>query len=587
MVLFEYRHCDIPYMHKTEGRCTDNVGILRDYITALPKYLNPWYGFKHLPGLQSLKYEAHGISIKTVSAAKSLDVATDKLRGFSLFGSFVDECEFIPFMKAVIDGANPTVVQARETAKKYGLRTCMMYASTPGDLETTHGREWQSILDNLPRFNEQMYDLDREDIGSFFDVDGTDEEVARSKSSNRITMVYIEFNYKQLRKTEEWLQAQYEEAVRMDTMGEFRRGVLLQRFRGDNSALFNQADLDYMKAHVREPDYQILMLKKFTLNVYKHNVINVSLTAQYPYFDIHLPYMIGIDIASGKGGDNTAIIIVNPYTLEIIAEMKSSYMGTFDLMRIITELAKMMPGALFCPETNNIGSTVIEFVQETHLEARFFHDPKLDISKNAITIDPKNPNDLRQKSIERGYIGTYVTTTIRDKMFSLLKRYIHDYKELINTPMLVTDICNLVNNKGKIEAASGEHDDVVMAYNHILYVLNYGADLMRFGIDKRKCTFEKVNDVLIKYEEDIREETVNNMVPYENPNAYENQILHDLTSGNGGFAVDEFGRDEYGYRREDYDTNYGLQRKNESASYCMSDTDVSVFAAINAASNGW
>lgn len=488
-------------------------------------------------------------------------------------------------MKQVIDGANPTVVQARETAKKMGLRTCMMYASTPGDLETTHGREWQQLLDNLPRFNEHMYDLEREDIGSFFDVNGTDEEVAKGKSDKRITMVYIEFNYKQLRKTEEWLEQQYQEAVEKNTLGEYRRGVLLQRFRGDNSALFLQSDLDYMVANTRQPDYEILLLKKFTLNVFKHKIVNIDLNSDTPYFDMLIPYMIGIDIATGSGNDNTAIVIVNPYTLEIVAELKSSYMGTFDLMRIITVLAKMIPNALFCPESNSIGKTVIEFVQETNLIGRFFHDPKIDISKNAITKPVENLNDLKQKSIERGYIGTYVTAVIRQNMFELLKRYIHDYKELINTPMIVHEICNLVRNKnGKIEAASGEHDDVVMAYNHILYVLNYGNDLMRFGIDKHRCTFEKVNNVLKQYVEEKREDQVNNMVPYENPNAYENQILHDLTQPSPMFGVD--GRDEYGYRRDQYDINGGMKQTPNGA-YVMTGSDCLAFASINDMANGW
>ena len=50
MMLFEYRNCDIPYLHKTETRCTDNIEILRDYICALPKFMNPWATYKHLPG---------------------------------------------------------------------------------------------------------------------------------------------------------------------------------------------------------------------------------------------------------------------------------------------------------------------------------------------------------------------------------------------------------------------------------------------------------------------------------------------------------------------------------------------------------
>ena len=68
-------------------------------------------------------------------------------------------------MKAVIDGANPTIVQARQTAREMGVRASMMYASTPGDLETDEGKEWQKILDNLPDFDEsKMHALSTQNV---------------------------------------------------------------------------------------------------------------------------------------------------------------------------------------------------------------------------------------------------------------------------------------------------------------------------------------------------------------------------------------------------------------------------------------
>ena len=46
------------------------------------------------------------------------------------------------------------------------------------------------------------------------------------------------------------------------------------------------------------PDYEILLIKKSVMYIYKHDVINVALDAEYPYFDSEIPYMIGIDIAT-------------------------------------------------------------------------------------------------------------------------------------------------------------------------------------------------------------------------------------------------------------------------------------------------
>ena len=576
MVLFEYRNIDIPYMHKTEKRCTDNVGLLRDYIMTLPKYMNPWAANKHPPGLQSLKYEGHNVSIAVVSAAKSETVATDKTRGFSLFTWFVDECEFIPYMKAVIDGANPTIVQARETAKANGVRSCMMYASTPGDLETDEGKDFQKIIDNLPRFEEKFYDMSDEEIESMKTIDLSNENPDDSKPP--LTMVYIEFNHVQLRKDAAWLRAQYYEAVAKSTLGEYRRGVLLQRFRGGEGSFFSQEDIDYIQQNIREPDYDIFLMKKYHLYVYKHNIRVPDLNSDTPYFDMSIPYLIGVDCATGKDGDNTAICITHPYTLEVVGELLSPVMGGLDLMRVITMLAKMIPRALFCLESNLTGVDIIDFVQESQLENRFYHDPRAtELTKNI--TEPQNVQiTLKQRAQAKKHFGTYVSTKTRKMMFNLLRNTLHDYRHLIYTKFLVKDICNLVEHKnGKMAAADGEHDDLVMAYLHTLYVLTYGYELGRFGIDKSLCTYEKSTQVMKEYEQSIEQDKVNNDLPSDNSLPYEAQLLHDLTSQLKNEYNNPGGYDEYGYKREQYNQN-GL---NQTPVVRSTAADLAFFREVN------
>lgn len=576
MVLFEYRNIDIPYMHKTEKRCTDNVGLLRDYIMTLPKYMNPWAANKHPPGLQSLKYEGHNVSIAVVSAAKSETVATDKTRGFSLFTWFVDECEFIPYMKAVIDGANPTIVQARETAKANGVRSCMMYASTPGDLETDEGKDFQKIIDNLPRFEEKFYDMSDEEIESMKTIDLSNENPDDSKPP--LTMVYIEFNHVQLRKDAAWLRAQYYEAVAKSTLGEYRRGVLLQRFRGGEGSFFSQEDIDYIQQNIREPDYDIFLMKKYHLYVYKHNIRVPDLNSDTPYFDMSIPYLIGVDCATGKDGDNTAICITHPYTLEVVGELLSPVMGGLDLMRVITMLAKMIPRALFCLESNLTGVDIIDFVQESQLENRFYHDPRAtELTKNI--TEPQNVQiTLKQRAQAKKHFGTYVSTKTRKMMFNLLRNTLHDYRHLIYTKFLVKDICNLVEHKnGKIAAADGEHDDLVMAYLHTLYVLTYGYELGRFGIYKSLCTYEKSSQVMKEYEQSIEQDKVNNDLPSDNSLPYEAQLLHDLTSQLKNEYNNPGGYDEYGYKREQYNQN-GL---NQTPVVRSTAADLAFFREVN------
>lgn len=579
MMLFEYQNVDIPYMHKTEKRCMDNAGLLRDYIQALPKYMNPWATAKHPPGLQSLRYEAHNCSIQIVSAAKSEAVAEDKSRGLSLYAAMFDECEFVPFMKAFIDGANPTIVQARISARKAGIRSCIMYASTPGNLETEDGRNFQLIIDNLPVFDESIYDKTDEELEMMKRVPTPDEE-----DQNRvpITMFYIEFNYRQLRKDDNWLREQYYQAVKYNTINEYRRGVLLQRYRGDGSVLFDQADIDYIAKNQREPDHVIKLLDIFNFYIYDHTIYHKSMTSDTPYFDLDIPYMIGIDPASGKNGDNTAIIVVHPYTFQVVGEFTSPFLSPFDLMRVITEIAKLIPSSVFIIETNSLGVTIVDFVQESQLEHRFYHDPKLDASKNAIQKETPEMT-VKRKAIEKGYIGTYLTPQIREKMFSLLKSHVHDYRDLMTTKYLSFDIMNLVRAKnGKIEAAAGCHDDLVMAYNHVLYIFYFGYKIERFGIMKEKCVFKNAQQVVDAYDRQLNAEQINNVVPYKNPDAFENQLLREALSRDPMKSFTNTGnRDEYGYRQTDYNRDFYQQQQRSMEDQHVTVADLSFYADVN------
>lgn len=542
--IYDQNNINIPYLHIKDADSTRNAGMLRDYIEAGPKWANPWNGWRKLPGLKSLKYDAHGTTIAVKASSDSPDKARDILRGDTLFIAFIDEWEYIPYIDNVVEGCSPAMVSARSIAKDNNGRTCIFYTSTPGNLDSQPGKAAQKMIDATPRFSERYYDLTDEQLKKM--IEGT-AVLDNGNDGKAITKFYIEFNYKQLRKSEAWLAEQYQRAVESNKMDEYRRGILLQRYRGADQVLFRQEDMDYINNHTITADYELLLLDHFILYVFKHEVHNVDLMSDHQYFDIDIPYLVGIDIAAGTGGDNTAITIVHPYTLKIVAEFKSPYMGAFDLMRVITELARMLPRCLFCPEANGVGKPIMDFFQEGSLVGRVYHDPRLDISKNATILDPLNTS-LKEKAIGRQYIGTTVSPSVRTEMMTLLKTMVRDHREKLNTPFLVQDLNNLtIFKNGKIAAEVGSHDDCVMSYLHTVFVLFYGKNLERFGINRSLCKFDSSKKAMDEYEEKQKEDIINNMIPY-GTNGPEDQILKDIVKANKMNGV----IDEMGYSREQY-----------------------------------
>lgn len=542
--IYDQNNINIPYLHIKDADSVRNAGMLRDYVEAGPKWANPWKKLKKPPGLKSLEYTAHHTKIAVKASSDSPDKARDLLRGDTLFVAFIDEWEYIPYIDNVVEGCSPAMVSARSIAKDNNGRTCIFYTSTPGNLDSAPGKAAQKMIDATPRFSERYYDLSDEQLEALFN--GT--AVADNGNDGRaITKFYIEFDYKQLRKTEEWLAEQHQRAVEANKLDEYRRGVLLLRYRGSEQVLFRQEDIDYINSHKIKHDYEFMLLNKYIMYIFKHEVHNVDLMSDFQFFDLDIPYLVGIDIAAGTGGDNTAITIVHPYTLQVVAECKSPYMGPFDLMKIITELARMLPRALFCPEANGVGKPIMDFFQEGSLIGRVYHDPRLDISKNATILDPMETS-LKEKALGRQYIGTNVSPTVRESMITLLKTLVRDHRDKINTPFLVQDINSLTILKtGKVAAEPGCHDDCVMSYLHTVFVLFYGKDLGRFGINIKLCNFDSGRQALKEYEAKKQEDSVNNLLPFKTYCADE-QIRRDVIANSRNSDV----VDEYGYTRRDY-----------------------------------
>ena len=576
MFLFEYNNVSIPLLHLKLERALKSAEQLRDYICALPKYMNPWSRRTKLPGTKSLKYDEHTMSIVPLASADSDVKAGDLLRGMTLYGAMFEEWEYLQHFMSIMEGGTPAIISAREIGRKNNLRTCIMMLSTPGNLETEEGRAAQKMIDMTPPFNEQMYDFTDKEKEDFFS--GV-THINKDGQPEQVTRLYIEFNYVQCRKTEDWKREQYNEARSKGKIDEYLRGVLMMRYRGADAVLFEQADIDYIQQHVKEPDHVIFLMKKYNLYCYNHKIEYPDITSNTPYFDTQIPYLIGNDVAGGGDGDNTTFCIVHPYTLEVVGELTSPYIGTLDHMRLIVELAKLIPRGVFCLETNSIGKAIVDFIQESQLEARFYHDPQLDITKNAIMKETNESVIMKQRAHQKKYIGTYVSAKTRDNMIKLLIRYVHEYRYLINTKYLVKDILALERKKnGRVEASNGEHDDMVMAYLHTLYVLHYGSQLNRFGIDKTKCTYEKVYDVLREYDETTTEETVNNVVPYKDENAFENQLMYDQIDMNSREYMD--GKDVYGYSRDQYNRAPG-NIQNRQTENIFTAQDFADFASMN------
>ena len=421
-------------------------------------------------------------TIVTKPKASSKEAAIKLGRGNTLPITYMDEAEFMDHIEEIIKASGPAYSTAAANAERNGAAYCRILSSTPGDLDSPAGQSAQKILDKTGKWSEQFYDLGPKKA----------KEIINANSENGI--VYIEYSYKQLGLDENWFMKMCK-LVNNDPTA-IKRELLLQRIRGSKDSPFSEEDLmaiQEIKPQIIEEQY---LLDMYRLNIYK------PLNKQYPY-------IVGVDVATGVNNDNTAISIVNPYTLQIDAEFRSSIMGYPDLKRFLYQLVKkFIPRALLCIEKNHGGDSVIQDLRETILNRNLYHSMDKELVDDNVS---RISNGAIEREVEkRRCHGVFTGTKSRALMIDLLFLTVQEFKDRLTSEYVIDDILKLVRKNGKVQAAAGEHDDSIMSYLIALYVYTYGKNLNRWGIVKgmKEPGFEDNDN---SQEEDAIQYAMNNL----------------------------------------------------------------------------
>jgi hypothetical protein len=333
-----------------------------------------------------------------------------------------------------------------------------IFTSTPGDLDSPMGMEAQDMLDHTAKWTEKIYDMTTEEIEQYIDSHGVD--------CNRI--LYIEYQYYQIGDTEDWLK---KISAKINDPLTVRREILLQRLHGSSASPFPQEDIEYIVETEHKPIDELWIMNFFRFDIYR------KLNKQ-------TPYIVGIDCSTGTNGDNNAITILNPYTLEPDAEFESSYIGETKFEQLIVELISgYIPRAVVCIERNSVGDGIIDHLLNSQIRDRLYFDKAKDLVEDTANAAQTVESMLKKQASIKSYYGVYTSTKSRDDMMAILARHVNEYKEKFITHNVIRDLSRLVRTaSGRVEAGPGMHDDSIMSYLIALYVYYHGNNLPLFGV---------------------------------------------------------------------------------------------------------
>lgn len=486
--LFGTTNSEIAFINKRSEDAINNLARLKAQRDLLPSYMQMKIAYdedgdevKERNNVKSLMNPTNKNRIVTKPSATSIQAADGIGRGNTQPIQYYDEVEFTPFIKTIIEAAGPAFVTAARNAKRNNSAYCRIFTSTPGDLDTQPGQDAMEIISKTCKWTEKFYDWSLDDINEYIE----------KCSENKI--VYIEYSYTQLGEGEEWFNEQCR--ILNNNPQKIKREILLKRMRGSQDSPFDPEDLDAlpdMKGIIKD---EIFINKLFPLYIYEE-------------LDKERIYMVGVDVASGYGDrrDNSALTIVDPYTLKVVAEFKSPYISEAEFTKFIyTLVRRYIPRAIVIIERNK-GSAIIEFLRQTEIARNIYFENVKDPMEESVVDRLDNKGFLKKEANKRRMFGVWTGPKSRERMFELLYVHVKEKKDKLIGQFLIDDILSLVVTKGgKIVAGQGFHDDNVMSYLMVLYVYYHGNNLSRFGFTKGSLPDENERNKGLDYE-DIYEE---------------------------------------------------------------------------------
>lgn len=483
------------FVNKDSGNAKENLQRLKDIIDCLPEFLRfdqimeedengKVKLVKAARNATSMKHPITKNRIIIKPKATSYESALSLARGLTSPILHFDEPEFTPYIKTIIENSVSTFETASRNAKKNGAMYCRAFSCTPGDLDTSMGQEAQEVLSHTTKWSEHMYDMRYDSLN-----DDKNELLQYVKNNGGNGIVYIEYSYKQLGLTDEWLRNMYNKIQNPVVV---KREILLQRIRGSSDSPFDQEDIEYMASMVQPIIDELYLCDHFRFDIYKK-------------LERLTPYLVSIDCSTGTNGDSNAITIINPYTVRPDAEFKCPYIGETQFEKLIIELVQQhLPRACIIIERNSVGDGIIDHLLNSPIRSNLYFDKNKDLVESNLADQSNVVSMLKRQGDQKKFYGVYTDNKSREDMMAILFRRVAEFKDDFVTKNITDDIAHLVRFKsGKVAAQIGFHDDSIMSYLIGMYVWYHGNNLSMWGIVKGAKEIENQNQGLHRSVEDI------------------------------------------------------------------------------------
>lgn len=461
---------------KDNGLRVKNINAIKELLNELPWYLNRV--------TKNDSNNSENITVNALSNRLDVLVGQESEAGALKVGRGVtspimknDEGPFMPMADISIPVALAATGAAREAAKLAGSEYYNAFTTTPGYLNTRSGRYFKTIYDSCVRWTERLLDSKNEEEL---------HEVIKMNSKTNTLRVLVEFNHRQLGKTDEWLRERIKE-----TMNEDRDKVEADYFnKWSQGSLTSPISKESREALVKSR-----MEPKYT-DISKEGYITKWYIPESEINNLNRKIVMGLDSSELIGSDGTNICLRDVTTGEVIATGSYNDTNSITLSRFLANLLIRFPTITLIPETKSTGVSIVDniidilFAKDIDPFKRIFNfvvqDMEVDEEYKAM-INSTMYNKARNYEVYRkqfGYRTSGSGRTARDNLYgSTFNNFVKYTSHLVRDAETIDQLLSLVNNNGRIDHPKGGHDDACVAAILCQWMLLHGKNLHIYGID--------------------------------------------------------------------------------------------------------
>jgi len=361
-------------------------------------------------------------------------------RGMTAPIVYIDEAAFIPHMDIVWGSLQPVLSKARILAKKNNFPTLLIMTTTPNG---SNGNFFYDVWQNSWDYSE-IWDKEK-------NKPKTEFEKILNSSKTRNNFAKLELHWSETDKDEEWYNTQVKE-LNFD-MRRVNQELNLV-FLGSQNAVFPDEVLEHFKPV--KPHMQIDLAYGETFDLFEE-------------LDPSKEYLLGVDNAASTAAkaDYSTMVL----TEAISGKQVGEYRGKFNVIKRYANVVKscilqlqllfsLTPKTLtVIIERNSFGIGIIEEIIFSEAPEKVKHEFESFLYQH------------RLKASGELVPGIITNKSNREDMFNILLSLVNTYPDAIQGKHLQNELRTLEQKgNGRFEASSGQHDDVIMAYNFTIYV---------------------------------------------------------------------------------------------------------------------